>query len=69
VAGENGLFSGYVDTWLQLKAEASGWPAGCETEAQKQAYLDEWEQREGIRLRREHIQYNSGLRAIAVSKK
>lgn len=69
VAGANGLFSAYVDKWLRLKAEASGWPDGCETEALRQEYLHQWEQREGIRLRPEAIQSNPGLRKVAVRGK
>lgn len=46
----DGLFAAYVDKWLRLKAEASGWPSGCESAEQRAAYLSEWERREGIRL-------------------
>ena len=34
-----GLFAGYVNTWLKLKQESAGWPAGTETEEQKAAYI------------------------------
>jgi hypothetical protein len=67
LVGDEGLFSAYVDEWLKLKAEASGWPPGCETPEQKQAHLDEWEQREGIRLDPELVQKNPGLRQLAVN--
>lgn len=65
-AGANGLFSAYVDEWLRLKVEASGWPVGCDGAEQRDAYLREWEEREGIRLRRDHIAANPGLRKVAV---
>ena len=29
-----GLLAGYVNTWLKLKQESAGWPAGVETEEQ-----------------------------------
>ena len=29
-----GLFAEYVNTWLKFKAEACGWPSGCDTEEQ-----------------------------------
>ena len=33
--GEGGLFAEYVDTWLKIKTEASGWPGDCKTEEEK----------------------------------
>ncbi|KAJ8683048.1 hypothetical protein QAD02_018840 [Eretmocerus hayati] len=35
-----GLFVRYVDAFLKIKHEASGWPKGCDDEDSKQAYLD-----------------------------
>ena len=29
---QQGLFAEYVNTWLKIKEEASGWPAGCTTQ-------------------------------------
>src|SRR5689334_5959764 len=29
------LFKKYIDLWLKIKQESSGWPPGCETEEQK----------------------------------
>jgi hypothetical protein len=66
LAGNNGLFSGYVDTWLRLKAEASGWPQNCHTDEQRQQYLQQWLDREGIQLDAQSILLNPGLRHIAV---
>ena len=60
-----GLFRSYVDTWLQIKEEASGWPEGCTTPAQKQAHIDAYYAREGIRLDATKIEKNPGLRALA----
>ncbi|XP_068720877.1 uncharacterized protein [Montipora capricornis] len=60
-----GLFQSYVDTWLQIKEEASGWPEGCTTPAQKQAHIDAYYAREGIRLDPAKIEKNPGLRALA----
>ncbi|XP_068756959.1 uncharacterized protein [Montipora capricornis] len=60
-----GLFKSYVDTWLQIKEEASGWPEGCTTPAQKQAHVDAYEARKGIRLDPAKIKKNPGLRALA----
>ncbi|KAK3735264.1 hypothetical protein QZH41_008887 [Actinostola sp. cb2023] len=56
------LFGKYVNTYLRLKQEASGWPAWCETEEDKQRYVDEYLAHEGILL--EHIEANPGLRNL-----
>ena len=60
-----GLFKSYVDTWLKIKEEASGWPEGCITREQKQAHIDAYYAREGIRLDAHKIEKNPGLRALA----
>ena len=44
------LFTGYIDTFLKIKQEASGWPSWCDTEAKRQQYIAEYEQKEGIKL-------------------
>ena len=42
------LFKGYIQKWLKVKTESSGWPASCDTEEKKQAFIRDFEQREGI---------------------
>ena len=59
------LFKEYVDMFLKIKQEASGYPKDCVTEEQKQAYIDEYYEHEGIRLDPEKIEYNPGLRSLA----
>jgi len=66
-AGGIDLFRGYIDEWVRLKAEASGWPSGCGSPEQRAAYVQEWEEREGIRLNPANIRFNPGLRQLAVS--
>ena len=63
--GEGGLFAEYVDAWLKIKTEASGWPKDCETEEKKQNYIERFEEREGIRLDYSEIKKNAGLKATA----
>ena len=46
--GERGLFVEYVNTFLKIKQEASGWPSWCVDENTKLQYLQEYELREGI---------------------
>ena len=60
-----GLFADYVNTWLKIKQEASGWPADCITPEQRRAYIDAYEAREGIRLDVPHIEHNPGRRTLA----
>jgi hypothetical protein len=59
------LFRPYVDTFVQIKVQASGWPPGCETEEQQRAYLDDFERVEGIRLDPALIENNPALRMMA----
>ena len=60
-----GLFAGYVNTWLKLKQESAGWPAGVDTPEQKAEYLERYEQHEGIRLDPDKIAVNPGRKSIA----
>jgi hypothetical protein len=59
------LFKGYVDTFLKIKQEASGYPKDRTTPEQKQAYIDEYLEHEGIALDPEKIVHNPGLRALS----
>ena len=60
-----GLFEDYVNTWLKIKQEASGWPKENMTEQDKQTYIDNYFQQEGIRLEYDKIEKNPGLRTLA----
>ena len=62
---EHGLFSTYVDTFFKLKLQYSGWPAGCEDVCGKDAFIDEILNTEGLRLSKDEIQKNPGLRTMA----
>ena len=59
------LFKEYVNTFLKIKQEASGYPKECVTDEQKQRYVDEYYEHEGIRLDPKEIKYNPGLRSLA----
>ena len=61
----NELFRGYVNMYLKRKQEASGYPKHCVTDEQKQRYIDEYYEHEGIRLDPNKIEYNPGLRWLA----
>ena len=61
-----GLFATYVNNWLKLKQEASGWPSEVgDDEEKQQAYIQDYYQKEGILLNYENIEYNAGLRSVA----
>ena len=62
---EQGLFKDYIDTWLKIKEEASGYPKWCKTPEDQQRYIDLFFEREGIRLDPANIKRNDGLRALA----
>ncbi|CAB4009728.1 DNA polymerase [Paramuricea clavata] len=59
------LFKDYVDNFLKIKQESSGYPKNCVTEEQKQQYVDEYLAVEGIQLDREKIEHNPGMRALS----
>ena len=62
---KKGLFADYVDKFLKIKTEASGWPASCVSEEQKQEYLSDFQQKEGVKLDLVKIAPNPGLRSLA----
>lgn len=65
VTRSGGFFSGFINRFLKIKAEASGWPTACTTQALKNAYLNEFFVREGIQLDETQIEYNPSLRQMA----
>ena len=62
---KEGLFGDYVNTWLKHKTEASGWPPHCKTDEQKQEYVRQYKEREGIELEPERIEKNPGRKQVA----
>lgn len=65
VTKEGGLFAEYVDNFLKLKVEASGFPKWCKTSEQQNQYVEEFHEKEGILLDCAKIKKNEGLRALA----
>ncbi|CAG2238521.1 unnamed protein product [Mytilus edulis] len=63
--GTGGLFAGYVNMFLKLKQEASGFPQECQTEEEKLDYIIKYAEKENIRLDYEQINKNPGLRTLA----
>ena len=58
------LFTSYINTFLKTKQETSDWPQHCTTYEARQAYIDDYERHEGIRLDPDKIQDNPGLRSV-----
>ena len=62
---KGGLFAEYINTFLKLKQEASGWPEGVVTDEQKDQYIKDYFENEGIQLDKENIKHNPGLRTVS----
>ena len=61
-----GLFAQYVNTFLKLKQEASGWPAEVGDDPEKrQDYIANYLRHENIQLDPEKIEKNAGKRTTA----
>ena len=54
-----------IDTFAKIKLEASGYPKHCVTDEQKQRYVNDILENQGIQLDPTKINYNLGLRALA----
>jgi hypothetical protein len=63
--GEGGLFVEYIDTFLKLKAEASGYPSWVRTSEDEETYIRQFYQTEGIQLDRDSIGYNAAKRGLS----
>ena len=61
----NKLFKEYMDTFAQIKLKASGYPKNCVTDEQKQAYVNDILENQGIQLDPGKIAYNPALPALA----
>lgn len=65
VTKTGGIFTNYVNTFLKVKQEASGWPDWCKSEDDKRKYIHNYYAMEGILLEYDKIKFNPGLRALA----
>jgi hypothetical protein len=62
---KGGIFAGYINHFLKIKQEASGWPEWCKEKCDKEQYIQNYRAHEGIELCESLIQHNPGLRSIA----
>ena len=60
-----GLFSKYVDTFMKIKIESSGWPSYCVDEESKDAFVRQVQESEGIQIEKDKVVKNPGWRKIA----
>ena len=61
----SGLFTNMVNTLYKLKLQASGYPAGCDTDEQKTAYVKSIKKHEHIDLDVDKIEDNPPQRATS----
>ena len=61
--GSGGIFAKYIDVFLKVKQESSGYPDWCKTEQDTEKFKRDYLNAEGISL--ESVEKNPGLRAVA----
>lgn len=59
------LFRSYIDLFLKIKQESSGWPEDCETSEHREEYVKNYAEREGVQLDASLISKNPGRRQVA----
>ena len=62
---KRGLFEDYVNTWLKIKQESTGYPARATTPQYKTLYVTRYKEEEGLDLDPSLIQKNPGRKATA----
>ena len=65
VTKEGGLFTKYINTFLKLKQESSGYPQNVTSEKERQEYIGNYFNHEGILLDKDCIHKNPGLRSLS----
>ena len=63
--GRGGLFNEYINMFLYIKTQASGYPNSVCTLKQRQEYMEEYACNEGVILDLQLIECNPSLRSIA----
>jgi hypothetical protein len=59
------LFKEYVQTFMKMKIESSGFPSNVQTPEEKSGWAKEYRERLGIQIDLSAVQMNSGLRYIS----
>jgi hypothetical protein len=61
-----GLFAEYVNMFLKLKQESSGYPSWVQSEEDKVRYIEDYRRAERIALDKASISKNAGHRTLAI---
>jgi hypothetical protein len=61
---KDGLLVEYINTFLKLKAEASGYPAWVKNKMDEEKYIQDFFESEGIQLDKCDIHKNPGARSL-----
>jgi hypothetical protein len=64
-SGDGGHFAGYIDTFLKLKAEASGYPGWVRNPEDQGNYVEQFRVSEGIDLDKSAIRKKAAKRGLA----
>jgi hypothetical protein len=59
-----GLFTKYIDTFLKGKQEATGFPENIINDEDKNLFVDNYYENEGIMLDKHNVKYNAGMRSV-----
>lgn len=65
VSKSGGVFTEYINTFLKIKTEASGYPGWCLTDIDKNKFINDFYAKEGIELEKSNIVKNPGLRSLS----
>ena len=63
--GDGGLFAQYINTFMKITMEATGYPSHCDTDQEKNKYIERVRVHEGITLRPDDISFYAGRRTVA----
>jgi hypothetical protein len=59
------LFAGYINTFLKLKMESTGWPKEVKNEEEKTHFVEQYLEKEDVQLDPAKMVKNSALRTLA----
>ncbi|XP_054709221.1 uncharacterized protein LOC129218925 [Uloborus diversus] len=59
------LFKTYIDLFFKIKQESSGWPVECVTDKEKEQYIRQYAEKEGVHLDPSSVMINPGRRQVA----
>ena len=64
-SNSGGLFSGYIDMFIKLKTTYSGFPSWCKNQEDKELFVKNFYDKEGVLLDINSISKNSGYRSLS----